>query len=148
MNEFMKEAVSEAKTGITQGDGGPFGCVIVKNGEIVGRGHNEVVRLNDPTAHGEIMAIRNSCDALGTYDLSGSELYTTGEPCPMCLGAIMWANIGKVFYGCTVADADRIGFRDEVFYNRQRKDFFECIDRSQCLELFEEYYNMKDKVIY
>ena len=97
MDKFMKIAVDEARTGINAGHGGPFGCVIVRNGEIVGQGHNEVVKRKDPTCHGEVMAIRNACKTLGTYDLSGCELYTTAEPCPMCRGAILWANISRVY---------------------------------------------------
>ena len=112
----MKIAIDEARTGITAGHGGPFGCVVVKDGKVVGSGHNEVIKQNDPTCHGEVMAIRDACNNLGTYDLSGCELYTTAEPCPMCRGAIMWSNIRKVYFGCNIADTDSIGFRDKVFY--------------------------------
>ena len=99
MDKFMKIAISEARKGISAGHGGPFGCVIVKDGKIVGKGHNEVVKRNDPTCHGEVMAIRDACKNIGSFDLSGCDLYTTAEPCPMCAGAIMWANIKKVWYG-------------------------------------------------
>ena len=115
MNEFMKIAVDEARKGISSGDGGPFGSVVVKDGIVVGRGHNEVIRQNDSTCHGEMMAIRDACRKLGTFDLSGCELYTTAQPCPMCRGAILWANITKVYYGCTTDDVDEIGFRDKDF---------------------------------
>lgn len=137
MNKFMKLAIDEAKKGIRNKEGGPFGAVIVKDGEVVGSGHNKVVANNDPTAHGEMMAIRDACSRLGTFDLTGCELYTTSEPCPMCKCAIMWANIKKVYYGCTVNDAEDIGFRDVVFATQSP----ECVevDRAECLNLFEEY---------
>ncbi|WP_075425916.1 nucleoside deaminase [Ruminococcus sp. XPD3002] len=147
MDKFMKIAVDEARTGINAGHGGPFGCVIVRNGEIVGQGHNEVVKRKDPTCHGEVMAIRNACKALGTYDLSGCELYTTAEPCPMCRGAILWANISRVYYGCNVNDTDRIGFRDKVFYEGG-EDISEELDREECLKVFEEYTALNDKKQY
>ena len=130
MNKFMKLAVDEARKGINARHGGPFGCVIVRDGAVVGSGHNEVIKQSDPTCHGEMMAIRNACKKLGSHDLSGCELYTTAEPCPMCRGAIMWANISKVYYGCNVADTDSIGFRDKVFYESEEK-FSEELDRSE-----------------
>lgn len=149
---FMKEAILEALEGISNGHGGPFGSVIVKDGEIVGRGHNTVLSGVDSTAHGEINAIRNAEKALGTHDLSGCELYTTGEPCPMCLYAILWANISKVYYGCTIRDNAMIGFRDEAFDQMAggREAFrgmLECVDRAACLKLFQIYRNM-DHAIY
>ena len=147
MNGYMKLAVSEAQNGIRSGHGGPFGCVIVRDGKVVGSGHNEVIRQNDPTCHGEMMAIRDACKKLGTHDLSGCELYTTAAPCPMCRGAILWANIGKVYFGCNVDDTDSIGFRDKVFYESE-EDFCEELDRAECLELFEEYRSMSDKKMY
>ena len=138
MNKFMREAVHEAYEGIDNKHGGPFGCVIVKDGKIVGRGHNEVIRNQDCTCHGEIMAIKDACNNLDTFDLSGCELYTTSEPCPMCAGAIQWANIAHVYQGCNVKDAESIGFRDKRFYEA---DWFmtETIDRDECLTLFEYY---------
>ncbi len=142
---YMQEAILEARKGIDNQEGGPFGTVIVKDGEIVGRGHNQVLLLKDPTCHGEVQAIRAACKALGTHDLSGCVLYTTGEPCPMCMAACMWANIEKVYFGCTVEDNADIGFRDEQFYARlyDNKDgdngFTECLDRDSCLQLFEDY---------
>lgn len=147
MDKFMKLAVDEARKGINAGHGGPFGCVIVRDGEVVGKGHNEVIKQHDPTCHGEMVAIRNACKMLGSHDLSGCELYTTAEPCPMCRGAIMWANISKVYYGCNVADTDSIGFRDKVFYE-SGEDFSEELDRSECLKVFDEYAAIKDKVNY
>ena len=147
MNSYMQTAIEEARTGIHAGHGGPFGCVIVKDGEIVGRGHNEVIRQQDPTCHGEVMAIRNACRNLGTFDLTDCELYTTAAPCPMCAGAILWANIRKVYYGCTIADTDAIGFRDQVFYEQGSTDSEE-LDRSECKALFREYTEIQDKQAY
>ncbi|MBQ6633339.1 MAG: nucleoside deaminase [Ruminococcus sp.] len=143
----MKMAIDEAREGIRKGDGGPFGCVIVKDGAVVGTGHNRVVEMKDPTCHGEIMAIRDACKNLDTFDLSGCELYTTAEPCPMCRGAIMWANISKVYYGCTVSDTDKLGFRDEQFYEAPA-DISTQLDREQCLEVFKEYSEIEDKTSY
>lgn len=145
-------AIEEAREGIHNNHGGPFGSVIVKDGEVVGRGHNKVLLNNDPTCHGEIMAIHDACANLGTYDLSGCELYTTGEPCHMCLCACMWANLDKVFYGATIEDNGMIGFRDDkfdkIFGGRDKlEDFLTMIDRDACLELFEEY-NSLNRTIY
>ena len=147
MDKFMKIAIEEAQTGIRAGHGGPFGCVIVKDGEVIGRGHNEVIKNSDPTCHGEMMAIRNACKNIGTYDLSGCELYTTAEPCPMCLGAILWSNIRKVYYGCNISDTDKIGFRDKVFYESE-KNISEELDRAECLKVFEEYDNIQNRKLY
>ena len=143
-NPYMQEAVREAFRGISAGDGGPFGTVIVKDGEIVGRGHNCVLRDNDATCHGEIAAIRDAGKRLGTFDLSGCELYTTGEPCPMCLCATLWANISQVYYGCTIEDNERIGFRDnkfdKIFGGRDKLGtYLKAIDRAACLALFDAY---------
>lgn len=140
----MKIALDEAYEGIRNGDGGPFGSCIVKNNEIISSGHNHVLTNNDPTCHGEVDAIRKACEKLGTFDLSECELYTTGEPCPMCLCACMWANIKKVYYGCTLLDNEMIGFRDEDFdekFGGREKfgDYLEMIDRDECLKLFEDY---------
>ena len=152
MNKYMKMAIAEARKGIRAGHGGPFGCVIVKGDEVVGKGHNQVVKNNDPTCHGEIMAIHKACKKLGTFDLSGCELYTTGEPCPMCMSAILWANIDKVYYGCNILDTEDIGFRDKKFYEMQqidaRKRFIHELDRKQCLKLYGEYKRISDKVNY
>ena len=117
---FMEEAIKEADAGIRARDGGPFGTVIVKDGTIVGRGHNRVLLKHDPTCHGEMEAIRDACANLGTHDLSGCQLYTTAEPCPMCLGATLWANIRTVYYGCNRKDTDSIGFRDDAFYEARK----------------------------
>ena len=101
-DKYMQMAIDEAREGITRQHGGPFGTVIVKNGVVVGRGHNQVLKDNDPTCHGEVSAMRDAGRRLGTHDLSGCDLYTTGEPCPMCLCACLLANIRKVYYGCTI----------------------------------------------
>lgn len=149
----MEMAIEEAKKGILQGHGGPFGCVIVKNDEIVGKGHNEVLKNNDPTCHGEIMAIHEACKTLNTFDLTGCEVYTTGEPCPMCLAAILWANIEKVYYGCNIFDTEKIGFRDNKFYKfqnnpSQRQKMIKELDRDQCLKLYDLYNSLTDKKQY
>ena len=143
-NKFMQTAINEARQGIAVGDGGPFGSVVVKEGVIVGRGHNRVLGNNDPTAHGEVEAIRDACHRLGTHDLSGCDIYTTGEPCHMCLCACMWANIDKIYYGCTIEDNGLIGFRDDkfdaIFGGRDKlPGFMTKLDRMACLELFKEY---------
>lgn len=152
MNKYMELAINEAKEGIMKNHGGPFGCVIVKDGEVVGKGHNEVIKNNDPTCHGEMMAIHDACKALNTFDLSGCELYTTGEPCPMCLSAILWANISKVFYGCNTYDTEEIGFRDNVFYrfydNDEKKKLVTELDREECLKLYDIYKSLKNKTNY
>lgn len=141
MTEFMQEAINEAQNGIRCRHGGPFGAVVVKNGKIIGRGHNRVLQNNDPTCHGEIEAIRDACRNIGSHSLKGCIMYTTAEPCPMCRGAVLWANINKVYYGCTISDTEDIGFRDLVFYNN-----WDCFDklseeheREMCLRLFDEY---------
>ena len=114
--ENLKKAIELSEYSVNHGSS-PFGCVIVnKDGKIVGEGHNHVVLDNDPTAHGEVVAIRNACKNLGTFDLSGCILYTSCEPCPMCLNACNWANIAEVYYAADRYDAEDIGFRDRVFY--------------------------------
>lgn len=118
---FMRRAIDLGRQGMQAGDGGPFGAVIVRLGEIVGEGWNRVVATGDPTAHGEVVAIRDACRRLGTFALNGCELYTSGEPCPMCLGAIYWARIERVFYGFRVEDAARIGFEDRFIYGELAK---------------------------
>ena len=149
--EFMEIAIKEAKDGILNHDGGPFGAVIVKNNEVIASGHNRVLSSNDSTCHGEIDAIRKAESKLETYDLSDCELYTTGEPCPMCLAAILWANIKKVYYGCRLSDSGEIGFRDAKFnevvggWFNLPDGFIEEKDREMCLELFKEYKKMNAK---
>ncbi len=118
---FMRHAIALAYTGMAGGHGGPFGAVIVKNGEIIGQGHNRVLSTNDPTAHAEVTAIRDASKNLNQFDLSGSEIYVNGMPCPMCMSAIFWARIGKVYYGCSAADTETIGFDDDEFYRELAK---------------------------
>lgn len=154
MNEkFMQMAVEEAREGIHHGHGGPFGTVIVKDGQVIAKGHNRVVELNDPTCHGEIDAIRRACKELGTFDLSGCVLYTTGEPCPMCFCACLWANIDKIYYGCTIEENSIIGFRDENFYGKvadrnAMKGFLTQVGHDHCEALFNEYNSIQDKTHY
>ena len=144
MNKYMQIADELSKQNLLTNSGGPFGAVVVKDGTVVGVGSNHVLANNDPTAHGEIMAIRDACKNLNTYDLTGCELYTSCYPCPMCLSAIIWANIKTVYYGCTREDAGNIGFRDDAIYEYlegKRKDLIEIkqLDRDGCIGLFEEY---------
>ena len=152
--EFMQIAIEEAKKGICAGHGGPFGAVIVKDGKIVGRGHNMVVKNNDPTCHGEVAAIRDACKNLKTFDLKGAKIYTTSEPCPMCLGAVLWANIDKVYYGCTIDENDKIGFRDEKFYDYlsistdKMNSKMQQLGHEECLKLFNEYMKISNKTNY
>ena len=150
MNKYMKMAINEAKKGIKEGHGGPFGAVIVKDNKVVAKGHNLVLKTNDPTNHGEMMAIHKACKKLQTYDLSGCEIYTTGEPCPMCMAAILWANIDKVYYGCNILDTENIGFRDAKFYEMQkpgeREKLVKEIDREECLKLYKDYISLKHTI--
>ena len=143
----MQIAIQEAREGISNGDGGPFGTAIVRDGVLIASGHNHVLAYNDPTCHGEVDAIRKACKRLGTFDLTGCELYTTGEPCHMCLCACMWANISMIYYGCTIADNEIIGFRDnkfeQIFGGRDKLgDYMTEIDREACLRLFQDYSKM------
>lgn len=149
-NKYMNLAIKEAQIGILNNDGGPFGSVIVKDGEIIASAHNMVLANNDSTAHGEIEAIRKAEKKLQTYSLEGCELYTTGEPCQMCLAACLWANIKHVYYGCTINDNDYIKFRDKKFDdlmgNRHKlKDYLTQIDRVACFLLFKEYLKLNPK---
>ncbi|MDE5601845.1 MAG: nucleoside deaminase [Clostridia bacterium] len=153
MNKYMQIAIDEARIGIAHNEGGPFGAVVVKDDKIVGTGHNQVVLNNDPTCHGEMQAIRDACKNLGSFDLSGCILYTTGEPCPMCLSACLWANIDKVYYGCGIEQNEKIGFRDKKFDDLlggrdKLKDYLEKIDGDVCASLFDEYSALKDKTQY
>jgi tRNA(Arg) A34 adenosine deaminase TadA len=146
-NRFMQLAIDEARQGIEQQHGGPFGSVVVKDGKVIGKGHNCVLKNNDPTCHGEVAAIRDACANIGSFDLSGCEIYTTGEPCHMCLCACMWANISKIYYGCTIDDNGKIGFRDdkfdELFGGRDKlTDYMSEVDREACLALFDDYKQM------
>ncbi len=149
--DFLLMAVQEAKDGIRSGHGGPFGCVIARNGEFVDKGHNRVLIDNDPTAHGEITAIRNACSKLGTIDLSECTLYTSSEPCPMCKSAICWAKVGKVVYAASMKDAnDILGFKDLRMSTALEKGEdltpSEKIEVEGYLEPFIEYRDMQGKI--
>ena len=120
--EFMRHAIGLGKRNATAGDGGPFGAVVVMNGAVVGEGWNQVTAHNDPTSHAEVVAIRDACARLGTFDLSGAVIYTSCEPCPMCLGAILWARLDRMYYAADRADAAAVGFDDEWFYDQVAKD--------------------------
>jgi guanine deaminase len=117
---FMQRAIALATENVTSGRGGPFGAVIVRGGEIVASGANLVTSTNDPTAHGEITAIRNACAALGSFELYGCQIYSSCEPCPMCLAAIYWARLEAIFYGCCAADAAAAGFDDAFLYGEMK----------------------------
>ena len=153
MNKYMKRANELAKYSMDNNKGGCFGSVIVKDGVIVGEGYNTVISDNDPTRHGEINAIKNTCKNMSTFDLSGCELYTSAYPCPMCLGAIMWANIKTVYYGATAQDTGNIGFRDDFMYewlNNKNEDFLRLIemDRKECVEVQKMWLDKDDKIEY
>ena len=153
MNKYMKRANELAKYSMDNNKGGCFGSVIVKDGVIVGEGYNTVTSDNDPTRHGEINAIKNTCKNMSTFDLSGCELYTSAYPCPMCLGAIMWANIKTVYYGATAQDTGKIGFRDDFMYqwlNNKNEDSLRLIemDRKECVEVQKMWLDKDDKIEY
>ena len=158
MNEFMEVAIDLSDDNFEKNYGGPFGACVVKDGKIVGKGMNRVIKNMDPTAHAEIVAIRNACKNLGTHDLTGCEIYTSCYPCPMCLSAIIWANIKKVYYGNTKEDAADIGFRDDFIYdfiekledNKENKRVLNLkeLNREEALEVFNRYKEDKDKITY
>lgn len=145
MNKYMQIAKEMADKGIEEKEGGPFGAIIVdKEGNIIAKGNNKVILKNDPTAHAEVTAIREACKKLNTYDLSNCILYTSCEPCPMCLSAIIWANIKEVYFGCTKEDAAEIGFRDEAIYDfikgkNNNLINLKQMDREECIKTFNEY---------
>lgn len=154
MNEYMKVAKELSDDNLRTNAGGPFGACVVKDGKIIGKGSNNVLSTNDPTAHAEIMAIRDACKNIESYDLSDCILYTSCYPCPMCLSAIIWSNIKNVYYGNTKEDAASIGFRDDDIYN-YIKDMnnnpllkLECIDREETIKTFRDFMNKEDKTIY
>lgn len=151
----MDKAIQESKANSTNNykKGGPFGAVIVKGGKIIASAHNTVVESRDATAHAEVNAIRKASKALNTHDLSGCALYTSTEPCPMCLSAIIWANIKEVYYANTREDANDIGFRDNMIYeylkgNRNDAIKLHHIESKEALEVFEEFKMMKEKNMY
>lgn len=154
-NPFMQIAAHEAARNLDTGEGGPFGAVVVKDGEVVGQGRNQVLAAHDPTCHAEIQAIRSACRALGTHDLSGCTLYTSCYPCPMCLSAAIWANIQTVYYGNTAEDAGAIGFRDDFIYrfieDKCRDESvlrLEQQSREITIKAFQVFQEKTDKALY
>ena len=151
---FMQEAINLAKKGMKSGLGGPFGAVVVKNGKIIGKGNNRVTSDNDPTAHAEISAIRDACKNLNSFQLEDCDIYTSCEPCPMCLGAIYWARPRAVYYAATKDDAADIGFDDEFIYKEmavpivERKIPMKQLLRDKAKSVFEEWKNKDDKIDY
>jgi len=151
---YMKEAVTAALKGMQNNEGGPFGCVIVKDGKIIGKGNNKVTSTNDPTAHAEVTAIRDACKNLGSFQLEGCTIYTSCEPCPMCLGAIYWARPEKVYYGSTKTDAAHIGFDDDFIYEELKLPYadrsipFEQLAPEVAIIPFQEWAVKEDKTEY
>ncbi len=151
---FMREAIAMAKKGMESNSGGPFGAVIVKDGQIIGKGHNRVLATNDPTAHAEVVAIRDACQNTGHFQLDDCILYTSCEPCPMCLGAIYWARPSKIYYACTKNDAADIGFDDDFIYkeldvvHQARKIPALPLLREEALPLFKGWVEKEDKTLY
>ena len=154
MNEYMKIAFDLSEENLKTHEGGPFGACIVKDGIVISRGRNMVLKTNDPTAHAEVMAIRDACAKTGSYDLSGCALYTTCYPCPMCMSATIWANIKKVYYGNTKEDAAAIGFRDDYIYdfikgvNKESVIDLEQLDRDETIKTFDSFGSDEGKTIY
>ena len=152
-NEFMKRAIELSVESVNKG-GGPFGSIVVKDNKIIAEGSNKVTPTNDPTAHGEIVAIREACKKLNTFTLSGCELYSSCEPCPMCLSAIYWARIEKIYYANTREDARKIDFDDSLIYTELQKSIDKRkipmiqIMRNEALKAFELWDNKKDKIKY
>jgi len=120
-DEFMRQAIALAVENVTSGRGGPFGAVIVKDGRVIATGANQVTATHDPTAHAEMTAIRGACAALKAFSLEGCDIYSSCEPCPMCLAAIYWARCRTIYYGCTAADAAKAGFDDAFLYEEMKK---------------------------
>lgn len=152
--QFMQRAIELARIGVEQNLGGPFGCIVVKDGLVVGEGNNQVTSSNDPTAHAEVLAIREACKSLNSFQLDGCTIYTSCEPCPMCLGAIYWARPEKVFYACTRDDAAAIGFDDDFIYqelgktNDSRELVLTNLMRDEALEVFRGWSAKSDKIEY
>ncbi|MEZ5429539.1 MAG: nucleoside deaminase [Pyrinomonadaceae bacterium] len=152
--KFMRRAIELAQNGIDANDGGPFGAVVVKDGRIVAEGWNQVTSTNDPTAHAEIVAIRKACAELNSFQLEGCTVYTSCEPCPMCLGAIYWARPERMLFACTREDAARVGFDDEMIYEELQADFparrIKTINfmREEGFSVFENWAKKADKTEY
>ncbi len=153
-NKFLQIAINEANFGIQKNHGGPFGAVIVKKGKIIAQAHSEVLKNNDPTNHAEILAISRAAKKLNRFNLSDCELYSTSEPCLMCLGAIFWAKIKKIYYGCGQQDAAKIGFKDKDIYDFLKtgkgkiKIIEKQINRTECLKIFQNWQNKENKKLY
>lgn len=153
-HNFMREAIALSEYNMTSNEGGPFGAVVVKDGQIVGRGNNRVLSTNDPTAHAEVVAIREACASLGTFQLDGCEIYCSCEPCPMCLGAIYWARPDKIYFANTKHDAAAIGFDDRFIYEEldrpfeERKIFTGQMLREEALAAFKMWAEKADKTEY
>jgi guanine deaminase len=151
---FIAMAVELARQGVAQNEGGPFGCVIVKSGIVIGKGNNKVISTHDPTAHAEVVAIRDACRHLNSYQLEGCTIFTSCEPCPMCLGAIYWARPDRIVYACTKDDAAAINFDDNFIYQEilnpidQRKIPTHQCGREQGLEVFRLWSEKNDKIGY
>lgn len=152
--KFMQEAIALSLKGMNANEGGPFGCIIVKGDTIVGRGNNKVTLTNDPTAHAEVVAIRDACKNLGSFQLSECEVYTSCEPCPMCLGAIYWARPKAIYFANTRADAADAGFDDSLIYDEintdipMRKIPTHSLGRTEALKVFEAWKQKEDKTTY
>ena len=152
--EFMNEAIKLAESNIEKQNGGPFGAIIVKDGKIVGRGNNQVTSQNDPTAHAEVQAIRDACKNLNTFNLEGCEIYASCEPCPMCLGAIYWARLGKLFYAGTKDDAAKANFDDSFIYKEfnlpkgERSIPSSQLMRDKAVEVFDQWIESENKIPY
>jgi guanine deaminase len=152
--EFMKDAIALSFEAMRTGRGGPYGAVVVKDGSIIGRGMNEVTSRNDPTHHAEMAAIRAACQALNSFTLEGCELYTSCEPCPMCMAAAYWARLDKVYYGNTAADAAKFGFNSQSIYDElaksqeQRQLPMQPLMQQEALAAFEEWANKADRTPY
>jgi guanine deaminase len=151
---FMREAIQLSREGMAGGRGGPFGCVIVRDGTVVARGNNRVTSTCDPTAHAEVVAIREACASLRTFDLSGCQLYTSCEPCPMCLAAIYWARLDTIFYANTRSDAAEIGFDDDLIYREvslaieHRSKTMQPLLRDEANTVFQEWMKKEDRIPY
>jgi tRNA(Arg) A34 adenosine deaminase TadA len=153
-NPFMARAITLSIENVQSGRGGPFGAVVVKDGAVIGEAANQVTATNDPTAHAEVVAIRAACKKLGTFDLAGCEIYTSCEPCPMCLGAIYWAHLSRVYFANADADASKIGFDDSMIYREiaqphaQRKIPMIPMMREEALVAFRAWENKTNKIEY
>ncbi len=154
VSHYMREAIQLSREGMQGGRGGPFGCVIVKEGAIVGRGNNRVTSTCDPTAHAEVVAIRDACQGLKTFDLAGASIYTSCEPCPMCLAAIYWARLDVIYYANTRVDAAEIGFDDDLIYREvslaieHRSKTMKPLLREEAIGVFQEWMTKEDRVRY